>query len=209
MSQPTRQATPQSAKQAAAEPSAPPYYTVETFEPMRSLGFLIKRCGTLMSLIAESKFASQPITFTQWLVLMKLRFHQQMSASHLSAEIGHDMGALTRLVDSLEKEGFVRRERSLRDRRAVEITLTAAGKRQVEGTIGILVDMLNELIQPFSRNETDTLIILLQRMLGMLQDYVGATEGGHPAPQTGAAVTPSATPRSRATRQRKTAGGKK
>ena len=148
-----------------------PYYTVENLEPMRSFGFLIKRCGTLMSLIAENRFESEAISFTQWLVLMKLRFHKQMSATQLSVEVCHDMGALTRVVDSLERSGFVRRERSQQDRRAVEITLTEAGRSQVEGTIHILVDALNELAEPFSTSEIDTLISLLQRMLGRLQEH--------------------------------------
>jgi len=149
-----------------------PYYTVESFEPIRSIGFLINRCGTLMSAVAESKFEGQPISFTQWMVLMKLRFHTQLSATQLSEEIGHDMGALTRLIDGLERSGFVRRERSRQDRRAVEITLTAAGRRQVEGSIRVLVDALNELVAPFSRSEVDAMIAQLQRLLGVLQDYV-------------------------------------
>ncbi len=151
-------------------PSREPYYTAENLEPMRSLGFLIKRCGSLMSLLAESRFESQSISFTQFIVLMRLRFQTHMSATQLSCEIGHDMGAMTRVVDSLERSGFVRRERSQHDRRAVEIALTAEGRRQVEGSVHILVGALNELIEPFSNGEIDTLISLLQRILARLQE---------------------------------------
>ena len=48
------------------------YYNAETLEPERSVGFLIKRCGVLMSQLAEERFESQQISFTQWLVLIKL-----------------------------------------------------------------------------------------------------------------------------------------
>jgi DNA-binding MarR family transcriptional regulator len=195
MSQPYRQAPKPAPKNQPKEP----YYAVDSFEPMRSVGFLIKRCGSLMALIAESKFESQPISFTQWLVLMKLRFHSQMSATQLSKEIGHDMGALTRLVDSLERSGFVCRERSRQDRRAVEITLTTAGRLQVEGSIQLIVDMLNELVEPFSKNELDTLIAQLQRMLGLLQDYVDAEPDPRPAAERPVTdfLKPAKTPRGR------------
>ena len=164
-----------------SQPTRQPYYTVESFEPMRSLGFLIKRCGALMAQIAENEFQSQPISFTQWIVLMKLRFHAHLSATQLSEEIGHDMGALTRLVDSLERSGFVRRERSQQDRRAVEITLTAEGRRQVEGSIHILVDMMNQLVEPFSSSEIDALIAQMQRMLAHLQNHIDGVHDPRPA----------------------------
>ena len=164
-----------------SQPPNQPYYSVESFEPMRSLGFLIKRCGALMAQIAENEFHSQPVSFTQWIVLMKLRFHAHLSATQLSEEIGHDMGALTRLVDSLERSGFVRRERSQQDRRAVEITLTAEGRRQVEGSIHILVDMMNQLVEPFSSSEVDALIAQMQRMLAHLQNHIDGVHDPRPA----------------------------
>ena len=189
-----------------------PYYTVESLEPMRSFGFLIKRCGTLMSLLAESRFESESISFTQWIVLMKLRFLPHLSATQLSEEIGHDMGALTRLVDSLERSGFVSRVRSQQDRRAVEITLTPEGRREVEGSIHILVDALNELAEPFSNNEIDTLISLLQRMLGCLQERVDKLPNPRAAGKRrpGNLVKPAVPPRKTAARAPRgiDAGGK-
>ena len=164
-----------------SQPPNQPYYTVESFEPMRSIGFLIKRCGALMAQIAENQFEAEPISFTQWIVLMKLRFHPHMSATQLSGEICHDMGALTRLVDSLERSGFVRRERSKQDRRAVEITLTDVGRRQVEGSIHILVNMMNQLVEPFSGSEVDSLIGQLQRMLVHLQNHIDEVHDPRPA----------------------------
>jgi DNA-binding MarR family transcriptional regulator len=143
-------------------------------EPMNSVGFLIKRCGVLMGQLAERSFESQPISFTQWLVLIRLRFHAHMSATQISEEMGHDMGALTRVVDALEDAGFVRRERSRRDRRAVEIALTPEGRRQVDGSMHFVVDLLNQLVAPYSRKETDMFIVLLQRLLQRLQELAAA-----------------------------------
>jgi DNA-binding MarR family transcriptional regulator len=149
-----------------------PYYTADNFEAMNSLGYLVKRCAGLMMVLAENAFESQTLSFTQWIVLMKLLSHQShMSATELSKETGHDMGALTRVVDILENAGLVKRERSVHDRRAVEIALTAAGRREVEGTKCTVIELLNELLEPFSRDEVHTMIGLLQRLLARLQYY--------------------------------------
>jgi DNA-binding MarR family transcriptional regulator len=157
-----------------------PYYSVATLEPKSSIGFLIKRCGMLMSQVAERRFESQEITLTQWVTLMNLTQDAHVSPTKLSAELGHDMGALTRVVDELERRGLVRRERSQHDRRAVEIAITPAGRRLAESTKRVIVELLNELVEPFSEREVDTLIALLQRVLAHLQEAAGAGEPAEP-----------------------------
>ena len=146
-----------------------PYYTVDTLEPGRSVGFLIKRCGVLMTQIAERAFAAQPISFTRWIVLMTLTERACASPTELSAHMGHDMGALTRVVDELERDGQVRRERSQHDRRAVEIAITPEGRRVANVGKRVVVDLLNQLVEPYSETEVEALISLLQRFLTRMQ----------------------------------------
>jgi len=147
-----------------------PYYTVDTLDAPDSIGFLVKRCGGLMSQLAERRFASEQVSFTQWMVLATLERCERLTATALSEETCHDMGALTRVVDDLEEEGLVRRERTERDRRVVEIALTAQGRRYVQAGKRLVVELLNSLAEPFSRQELETLIGLLQRMMARLQE---------------------------------------
>lgn len=156
-----------------------PFYTVDTLEAPKSIGFLVKRCGGLMSQVAERRFATEQVSFTQWIVIATLGRFERLTATALSEETCHDMGALTRIVDDLEEEGFVRRERTERDRRVVEIALTAEGRRYLQTGKRLVVELLNSLAEPFSREEHETLIALLQRMMARLQE---------------AALTPSAPP---------------
>jgi DNA-binding MarR family transcriptional regulator len=160
---------------------AKPYYKVETLEAGNSIGFLVKRCGVLMTQLAERRFEGISVSFTQWVALMRLSAHpSHMSATQLSKELGHDMGALTRVVDELERRGLVKRARSRRDRRAVEIAITPAGRRQAANAKRVMVGLLNELVEPYSEAEIVTLIGLLQRLLLHLQ-------------QTAATATPAPT----------------
>lgn len=149
-----------------------PYYTLESLQPDNSVGYLVKRCGVLLTQVAERRFESLPISFSQWVVLMQLTRQEHISATELSEHLGHDMGALTRVVDELERRGFARRERSRRDRRAVEIAITAAGRRQARNAKRIVVELLNRLVDPFTDEELDTLLPLLQRMHANLQRAV-------------------------------------
>lgn len=149
---------------------AEPFYTVDTIEAPNSIGFLVKRCGGLMSQLAERHFASEQVSFTQWMVIANLGRYERLTATALSEETCHDMGALTRIVDDLEEEGLVRRERTERDRRVVEITLTPQGRKYLQTGKRLVVELLNSLAEPFSRQELETLIALLQRMMARLQE---------------------------------------
>ena len=167
-----------------------PYYTVDSLEANSSVGYLVKRCGVLMTQVAEERFASLPISFTQWVVLMHLMGEEHLSATQLSAHIGYDMGALTRVVDELERAGFARRDRSVRDRRAVEIAITAAGRRAVHKGKSVVVELLNRLVEPFTDQEIDTLLALLTRLHGHLEEAQAPRAAAQPAPAPAAGGRP-------------------
>jgi DNA-binding MarR family transcriptional regulator len=145
------------------------YYTLESLQAANSVGYLVKRCGQLLMQVAERRFESQPITFTQWTVLAQLSQHPHVTPTELSKNLGHDMGALTRVVDDLEELSLVRRERNEFDRRAVRILVTAEGRRLAKTTMPVVVDLANDLVAPYSEAETDLFVSLLQRLLGRME----------------------------------------
>ena len=140
------------------------YYTCDTLQPPDSVGYLVKRCGTLAMQIAEQAFELQPITFTQWIVLARLREHPHITPTDLSNHIGHDMGAMTRVVDILHRKHFVRRQRSEEDRRAVRISITPAGRRVAKMTEAVALANANRLVEIYTKTEIDVLVSLLQRL---------------------------------------------
>ena len=100
---------------------------------------------------------------------MSLRQESPLSPSELSARTGYDMGGLTRVVDALERDALARRDRSRTDRRAVQIAITASGMRQAERSLAATVDVLNDILEPFSTREVESLTSLLERLAERLQ----------------------------------------
>jgi DNA-binding MarR family transcriptional regulator len=165
------------------------YYATDNLEPDRSIGFLIKRCGVLMTQIADRGFAAEPFNLLQWQLLICLLNSSHLTPTELSDQLGHDMGALTRVVDELERNGLARRKRSQHDRRAVQIAVTAEGKRQAEAGKRILVPILNGLLEPYSKAQVDALISLLQGLLSRMELALQAPRSGQTAaPKTSRAM---------------------
>lgn len=66
--------------------------------------------------------------FTQYVALKKLGTEGPMTAGELARLLHHNPGALTRLLDKLEQQDYVRRVPDPDDRRALRIELTASGR---------------------------------------------------------------------------------
>jgi DNA-binding MarR family transcriptional regulator len=175
------------------------HYRVASYRARDSVGYLLRRVYTTMHERIEAAFAGHGFTLMQWIVLIYVRDGMARTASDITREFRHDSGALTRVIDHLERRGLLTRERSTRDRRAVNLALTPKGRRTVEELLPVVVGQMNAALEPFSRAEFEHFREMMERMVDHLQKL---------APP--AAPQPKATPARRAaTRTRSTAPSRK
>ncbi|MDQ0748853.1 DNA-binding MarR family transcriptional regulator [Streptomyces africanus] len=67
------------------------------------------------------------LTYPQYLVMLVLWEHGELPVKKLGEHLRLDSGTLSPLLKRLEAAGLVRRERSVRDERSVEVRLTEEG----------------------------------------------------------------------------------
>src|ERR1700684_4050405 len=146
------------------------HYRAESYKARSSVGYLIKRAHSLLIDQLEAAVAGSDITATQWVVLMHLRDGLAINASDLCAQLRHDSGALTRLIDQLEARALVQRERSREDRREVQLRLTTAGLATLTSLLPKVVDKLNFALRDFSRAEATELSRLLSKLISSLEN---------------------------------------
>lgn len=92
----------------------------------------LMRAADTLSGFAQEQLAEQGLTVSQFGVLEALYHCGTLCQGDLAGKVLRSMGSLTSVVSGLEKRGLARRERSEGDKRFVNVSLTAAGKRQVE-----------------------------------------------------------------------------
>lgn len=73
------------------------------------------------------------LTYPQYLVMLVLWEHGELPVKKLGEHLRLDSGTLSPLLKRLETAGLVRRERSVRDERSVEVRLTEEGSRCASG----------------------------------------------------------------------------
>lgn len=102
-------------------------------------------------------------------MLIQVRDGLARTASDIANDLGHDSGALTRVVDQLERRGYLQRSRSAKDRRVVELKLTPAGHAIIDELLPLVVDHTNTAIAPLSKSEFVQLRSYLVRLLDHAQ----------------------------------------
>jgi DNA-binding MarR family transcriptional regulator len=112
------------------------------------------------------------ITFVQYQVLAALRDGIAVNPKDICAQFRHNSGALTRVIDQLAERGLLERSRRDRDRRKVELELTAAGREVIESLVPLVVGKLNLALADFSGEEVQELTRLLLKLNVTLQSTV-------------------------------------
>jgi DNA-binding MarR family transcriptional regulator len=143
-----------------------PLYDPATIQLETSLGYYLAKARNV--LVARTDQALKPLDLTsqQIGVVLMLASGRARTPLELSREMSYDSGSMTRMLDRLEKKGFVSRARSEADRRIVELSLTERGRDAAERLPVIGAAVLNEQLQGFSRAELDLLIGMLARIIG-------------------------------------------
>jgi MarR family 2-MHQ and catechol resistance regulon transcriptional repressor len=117
------------------------------------------------------------ITPGQFGVLEALLHLGPMNQTEIGRKLLRSNPNITTVIDNLEKGGLVRRERRIDDRRVIEVSPTARGRRIIEKIFPIHARRITELLSPLTVQE--------QQELGRLTKKLGtavAAERGVPLP---------------------------
>ena len=143
----------------------PPVYDIKSFRPSQAVGAHIGRARRTIVEAIDQQLAPLEISHAQWVVVMLLGDGAASTAAELCKILIYDPGAMTRLIDRLEKKGVLRRVRTEGDRRTVRLELTAAGSELYPRILEALVQVFNRLLHGFTKSEVQQLEQLLKRMV--------------------------------------------
>ncbi|MGI5271854.1 MarR family winged helix-turn-helix transcriptional regulator [Nonomuraea sp. CA-218870] len=101
------------------------------------------------------------LTHPQYLAMLALWQHEPLSVKELGELLQLDAGTLSPLLKRLQGLGYIHRERSSADERALRVTLTAEGRRlrgeaekippAIVARLGMSLDELQDLHQSLTR----------------------------------------------------------
>ena len=146
---------------------APPaeFYCADGYCAEESVGYLMKRIMLSVVYQVDKRLDVHELTSAQWGPLMRLHTTGGSTVAELARWLQVDAGAMTRLLDRLEKKGLCKRVRSTEDRRVVKVELTPEGRTAIQEVPAVLSDVMNAHLAGFSKSEWLALKTYLQRIL--------------------------------------------
>ena len=132
---------------------APPadFYRPAAYCAEESVGYLMKRIMLSIVHQADKRLDAHGLTSAQWGPLLRLRTSGGSTVAELARWLQVDAGAMTRLLDRLEKKGLCKRVRSTEDRRVVQVEITPEGEIAVAEVPAVLAEVMNATWPAFRR----------------------------------------------------------
>ena len=112
--------------------------------------------------LAEGKF--NDLSITEIHTIEEIGMYGSRTMSEIAMDLGITVGTLTIAMNNLVKKGYVNRQRSDRDRRVVEISLTRKGKLAFRVHEKFHTDMIKNTIDGLTEEEGFVLNSALEKL---------------------------------------------
>lgn len=130
----------------------------------------IRRLVRSVDIYSRKLAQESGVTVPQLLCLLKVDELGPLTLKDLSEEVFLNPSTLVGIVDRLENAGLFTRERSVRDRRRVRISLTDAGRELVASAPSPLQDNLARKLDSLPELERATIALSLEKLLELMQE---------------------------------------
>ncbi|MFC7304019.1 MarR family winged helix-turn-helix transcriptional regulator [Streptomyces monticola] len=127
-------------------------------------GYLLYRLGLRSGQLFNAALQESGLRLRHYALLRYLATVEGALQRELSAALGYDPSAIVGLVDDLEELTFVERAPSPSDRRSRIVVLTEKGRAFLRDTDDASRRVTQELTEPLSARERETLQALLARV---------------------------------------------
>lgn len=107
------------------------------------------------------------MTYTQYITMMVMWEHKELTVKELGQYLYLDSGTLTPLLKTMEKKGWVERNRSKEDERVLNVSITESGEKLKDSAVNVPTQLARCVkLEP---EETMQLYKILYKILDNLQ----------------------------------------
>ena len=121
-------------------------------------------CKLKQFIAAKLRQMEVPLTPEQFILIDLLWNQGSMSQQQLTDQMQKDKNSVTKLVDALERKGFVVREQNRQDRRSNTLVLTEKAEGLKHGAKQKGISILDEMLVGISEEELRSFLMILHKL---------------------------------------------
>ena len=138
------------------------------------IGYVLSDVARLMRTVFDRRVRDIGLTRAQWLVLTRLYRRPGASQTELAVMLEIDRASAGRMLDRMQKNGWVERHADSEDRRINRLYLTDDARRAHKAMWAIAEATVDDALAPLSARERDQFTRLAARVKGQLQSLAGS-----------------------------------
>ena len=139
------------------------------------IGYMLSDVARLIRTIFDRRVRDIGLTRAQWLVLTRLYRRPGASQTQLAEMLEIDRASAGRMIDRMEKNGWVERRPDRGDRRVNRLHLTDEARKVHAEMCAIAESTVDDALSPLSANEREQYTELTAKVKGRLQNLAGAS----------------------------------
>lgn len=156
---------PAARKSPPVEPNDEKKKSLDLSALQQTPGFMIRILQLLNFEAFFRHFQALGLSPVEYSILMTVRDNEAVTQSELAAVLKMHLPNLVKILSAMEEAGIIKRKRSSRDKRAVELSLSAAGHRRASEA-SRHGDIFNEqTLGPLSKPERAAFLEMLTRLI--------------------------------------------
>ncbi len=137
-------------------------------DSQRGPGFLLTESARLLRKLIDRRLQPLGLTRAQWSILAILSNQEGLSQSQISAKLEIEKSTAGRLIDQVEKSGWIERRPIAGDRRVWGIHLTDRARQLLVQVETVILRSRTEMLQGLSAAQQDYLSEILQTVKASL-----------------------------------------
>ncbi|MGU7782911.1 MarR family winged helix-turn-helix transcriptional regulator [Burkholderia sp. PU8-34] len=130
----------------------------------KAIPFLMARAGSRMGNAFAKALKPFGLNLSEWRVCASLLYVPGQTLSELSLHASSDISALSRIIDRLESQDLVRREKSVTDGRSIRVVLTEAGEQLALRIVPVAKRHEAVVLSGFTANDVKVLRSMLLKL---------------------------------------------
>ena len=137
------------------------------------IGYMLSDVARLMRTVFDRRMRELGLTRGQWLVLTRLYRRPGSSQTELSDMLEIDRASAGRMIDRMEKNGWVERRADAGDRRINRLHLTSDARQVHADMWSVAEATVDDALSPLSAVERAQYTELTAKVKGQLQSLAG------------------------------------
>lgn len=134
------------------------------------LPYLLNQIANRMNTDLRAQIRRMGLSVPQWRVLAVLQAGYGNRIGDLSRHTIIEQSTLSRVIDQMVRDGLVERQSPAHDNRVVEVHMTGHGQAVFQQVLPIALAHYRHAIKGLTRQEQASLVHLLHKVLGNVQD---------------------------------------